>query len=301
MLIVWFMGSKSLISNTMTQCPVCKSINVNQWCRKNNFQLHICRNCSHKFANITGIALLNDDPYVFRKLFTHGQMDSDEDYYQHLCLGERKGAHLFNTVSLILKEVGSRIFDSINSKWLDIGCGSGYLLAELNKMGWDVIGVEPGGWGHIAATKKNIKVEKGFLRRDTFNEKFDVISATDVLEHQSDPYELLDLMRFYIKPNGIGVLSLPFADSFQGKFLKSKWTMINPPTHSHFFTKASLEVLLNNVGFKVMKIIQYNSRITQFLDCMPFMCKFFNMLLEQCVGDQVIVIIEPKEDKIGVS
>src|ERR1051326_5149996 len=41
-------------------------------------------------------------------------------------------------------------------KWLDIGSGSGYLLQQVKKNGWNETGVEPGGWGVIAAQEKKV-------------------------------------------------------------------------------------------------------------------------------------------------
>jgi 2-polyprenyl-3-methyl-5-hydroxy-6-metoxy-1,4-benzoquinol methylase len=176
-------------------------------------------------------------------------MTSDEAYFKHLCGGERAGSHLFNTTQLILDEIATHHYGK-GRRWLDIGSGSGFLVLKLQQLGWDVFGLEPGGWGQIAAKEKGIKVIQSYLDQSTFTEKFFVISATDVLEHQPDPYKMLSLIRYHLESNGRVYISIPFADSFHGRVLKSHWAMVAPPTHCHFFSNISFHLMAERAGFK---------------------------------------------------
>ena len=105
----------------------------------------------------------------------------------------------------------------MQGRWLDIGSGSGYLVQLLQQRRWDVVGIEPGGWGQIAAREKGIRVIQGFLDETTFRAQFDCISMTDVLEHQPDPRDLLRLAGHYLCQSGVLFISVPFVDSFQGR------------------------------------------------------------------------------------
>ncbi|MBC8489393.1 MAG: methyltransferase domain-containing protein [Bacteroidetes bacterium] len=90
-----------------------------------------------------------------------------------------------------------------NATILEIGPGSGTLLAMLNSRGYSVVGVEP---DQVAATwlkeEKQLNVHEGFfeeLMKDGMFERyvgyFDLVVATHVLEHIPKPVEFLRNLR----------------------------------------------------------------------------------------------------------
>ena len=240
-----------------TKCPVCHGIKIRKWGEKNGYTLFRCTECTHIFADEVKLASSISDPAEFRNQITNGEIGNDKDHYIHLTRGEIEGGHVFLTTNLILDDVQRQ--QRRAGDWLDIGCGSGYLVASLQKNGVEAIGIEPGGWGQIAAREKKIRVAHGMLDFHTFNKKFDGVSATDVLEHQSDPYKLMQLMRHYVADEGRAYLSFPLADSVWPRLLKAKWKMVFPPTHCSFFTRQSFARLAAGAGFKVERFVKYNS------------------------------------------
>ncbi|MES2730894.1 MAG: class I SAM-dependent methyltransferase [Bacteroidota bacterium] len=245
------------MSNQLT-CPSCTASNMKAWGEKNGFTLYQCNDCTHIFADMSAHDWGKDNPESFRKTMTNNRPDDDLKYYEHLATGEPKGRNVYNTTQLILKTTKDFSKQGLKS-WLDVGCGSGFLLSTLKKQNWEVTGVEPGAWGQIAAKKKEVTIVQGFLTKNTFKKKFDVVSAIDVLEHQADPSEFIQIAKHNLIDKGKIVIIIPFADSFHCKVFKDKWGMVAPPSHCQYFTYKSFETFVNRHGLNIDKQAQFNA------------------------------------------
>jgi SAM-dependent methyltransferase len=238
--------------------------------------------------------VLSEDSDTFRERFTHKLMGSDAEYYDHLRLGESDGQPTQTTTDLILREVHPAGGTLAQRRWLDVGSGSGYLLKVVQSYGAEAIGVEPGGWGQIAARDKGVHVVQGFLDETTLPGKFDFVSATDVLEHQPDPAELLRLIRHYLQPSGLAFITVPFAESFHGTVLKWRWPMVEPPTHSHFFSRASFGSFLVRCGLKLEGMYQYNVTYPPLIGRLKVARQLVDFVLSTTLGgDQALFIARP--------
>lgn len=280
----------------MNSCPVCHSNDLLLWGVKNTYKLYKCNDCTHLFADITSqlkepLNNLSEDD--FRSIITNSNMNEDYEYYRHLLKSEEGGSHTSITYQIINDFIKSlNVFET--KTWLDVGCGSGHILDKMGKQGWNVIGVEPGEWGQIAAKERKLNIIKGFLTRDTFDQKFDVVSATDVLEHQSNPSEFIELLKYYLKSDGVLILSFPYADSLFAKLLKSRWPMIAPPTHCQFFNEKSIDLFASRHHLSIERKRQYNS--TRFRIIGRF--KWINLTIDRFFkfinwGDQVVLVLKP--------
>ena len=72
-------------------------------------------------------------------------------------------------------------------KLLDIGAGSGFLISEALKMGYQAEGVEPSGWLSSQGQKAGLKIHHGTLPHKDIQSGFDIITLIDVIEHVSTP------------------------------------------------------------------------------------------------------------------
>jgi SAM-dependent methyltransferase len=241
-----------------TKCPVCRKTQIRLWGERNGYLLYRCLLCTHRFADLKDREISQDDLNLFREGITNGLMSGDQEYYEHLCKGEGLGLPTTITadhvLELYLKE------RPVGGSWLDVGCGAGYLMYRANDVGFCARGIEPGGWGQIAAMHKNLNVVQGFLTPDTFPGHFDVISATDVVEHTPDPVSFLKLIADYLLVGGHAIISIPFFESAEARLMGLRWNMIEPPTHSQFFSSQSLQLALNQAGFEIISSRQYNIR-----------------------------------------
>ena len=281
------------MSKNKISCTVCKSHDNKKWGEKNGYTFYACKNCTHIFTITEHYDYLEIDTNVFRKIFTHNLMENDEKYYQHLKTGEKLCDHTNITCNIILEFI--KQFGARGAEWLDVGCGSGYLLMKLGEMNHKAIGIEPGGWGQIAAKERNLNIIQGFLNKSTFSHMFYVVSATDVLEHQQKPIEFLNILKHYVYQNGYIILSIPFIESFNGKIYKTKWDMISPPTHSQFFTNKSLKYACEILELKIIKIIKYNSSKLPILGKYQKIQLCYNYFVKNTIlSDQALIIMQKK-------
>jgi ubiquinone/menaquinone biosynthesis C-methylase UbiE len=105
-----------------------------------------------------------------------------------------------------------------NSKFLDVGCGSGYAMQMASEdLNCDCIGVDPdpGAHGVGRYIKSLIKVDsilKGFAENLPLESNtFDVVFSSHVLEHVNDEQQSLREMKRVLKNDGILIIGMPTA------------------------------------------------------------------------------------------
>ncbi|MFH1456927.1 MAG: class I SAM-dependent methyltransferase [Patescibacteria group bacterium] len=150
----------------------------------------------------------------------------------------------------LIKKIGIDKTDKI----LDIGCSGGPLINSLKHNGFiNIYGIDIS-MDAINLCKKrglnNVTVMDG--KKTQFkNEDFDVIIASDILEHiKNDHSALLEWYRL-LKPNGKLILFVPAFD-----FLWSGHDKINK--HYRRYNKSSLIKRLGETQFKVLRISYWN-------------------------------------------
>ena len=116
----------------------------------------------------------------------------------------RSGKRVFiDSEEKILLNKFNKLFTDKNIEILDIGCGSGEIMEELNNYGSKTYGIDFSKEA-IQICEKKLNAKQGDL--DTGIEfddnKFDLVWAGDVLEHVFDPMYLLREIRRVLKKNG---------------------------------------------------------------------------------------------------
>lgn len=137
---------------------------------------------------------------------------------------------------------------------IDIGCWTGSLLVAGNERGWNSAGIEPSQWASQRARDRGLDVRTAELDNHGFAAgATDLVAACDVLEHLVDPGAGLDKMRDLIAPGGGLFLTVPDAGSRLARVTGRRWWSVLP-MHLQYFTRASMEQLLANHGFKVLAV-----------------------------------------------
>jgi len=142
-----------------------------------------------------------------------------------------------------------------NGSVLDIGCGNGNFLMSLLKYGrFTLYGSElEGKSAHRASLHKEITLNTQLLSKESFPEgSLDVISMFHVFEHLTEPREMLNLVKYFLKEDGYFVVSFPNIGSCQSKFFKGKWLHLDPPRHLFFFETGDFEKIMNDYGFELV-------------------------------------------------
>ena len=136
---------------------------------------------------------------------------------------------------------------------LDVGCWTGFLLAEARTRGWEVTGIEPSEFA-AAYAREQLGLEvlsTELINADLPPQHFDAIVMGDVIEHLVDPAAALERARELLREGGVLCLVAPDAGSVVARTLRARWWSVIP-THVQYFTRASLARLLARAGFAVI-------------------------------------------------
>jgi 2-polyprenyl-3-methyl-5-hydroxy-6-metoxy-1,4-benzoquinol methylase len=147
------------------------------------------------------------------------------------------------------------------SRILEIGCGNGYLAAELAMMGHTVVGTDVSSDGiEIAKTKypyPNIHFETRSVY-DGLNDLMtdvDVVVSSEVIEHLYSPKTLIDQAFSVLRPGGMLIITTPYHGYLKNIALSlfNKWdfhhTVDWEGGHIKFFSQKTLSSMLNKCGF----------------------------------------------------
>jgi len=140
---------------------------------------------------------------------------------------------------------------------LDVGCGTGNFLAAARDAGFRVTGIELDRNAARFATEQlglprvfPLTISE-FATRNP-NEKFDLITFFEVLEHQAAPSEFLRSVKSCLKSLGTIALSVPNRE----RWLTGPDVLDYPPNHFLRWNAGSLKRFLALQGFEVMTMIE---------------------------------------------
>tara|TARA_B100000795_G_scaffold87441_1_gene63636 strand:- start:855 stop:1784 length:930 start_codon:yes stop_codon:yes gene_type:complete len=142
---------------------------------------------------------------------------------------------------------------------LDVGSGPGLFLKKGQELGWRVKGIEPSTQAaEYSREVLKLDIEENFLDANLAKKlgHFDVVNLGEVIEHLSDPTEMLKIVNSMLH-NG-GLISIvapndfnPFQLLLENSCNYDPWWIV-PPHHLNYFDKESLSKLLDRCGFDIV-------------------------------------------------
>ena len=206
-----------------------------------------------------------------------------------------------------LKELGA--YQEIlkpNINFLEIGCGSGYLLEHLYQNGkGKYFGIEPIKKEsdkaqkrisfHLKKTDKpvlNGMIKNTELKSALFLRiKFDYIYSYHVFEHLENPLEMLDKAKSWLSKNGKMIITCPNVEGWLPKKDLPNWRCAIP-SHRWLPGKSSLIRLLESEGYIVEKLFTYGGYPAPRKKWENIANKIFKLL---DLGDVICMIVSIKE------
>ena len=141
---------------------------------------------------------------------------------------------------------------------LDLGCGAGELTAELARLGASVIGVDVAEEALRRARAEHPGIEFRLVPIDgplPFGDnEFDLVWASEVIEHVADTARWLSEVRRVLAPAGRLLLTTPSHGRL--RVALSGVERFSEPLgdHLHLYTRASLEQLLTEFDFDQIEV-----------------------------------------------
>lgn len=99
-----------------------------------------------------------------------------------------------------------------------------------------------------------IKTFNGQIFDFTSTGKFDLIIATEVIEHEPDPARFIKSVYSLLNNNGLFFLSTGNMGSLRAQFNGKEWYYMDPPAHVSYFNKDNIRQVLINSGFKDVSV-----------------------------------------------
>jgi SAM-dependent methyltransferase len=138
---------------------------------------------------------------VFNAAFRPELLDYDSTYDNEQSLSPSFQAHMAHVITILEKEVG-------REEIVEVGCGKGYFLEQLEGAGFDVLGVDPTYEG------QSPKVIKEYFRPD-LGVRGKALILRHVLEHIANPYAFLKLLRDANGGGGLIYIEVPCLEWIQ--------------------------------------------------------------------------------------
>ena len=145
---------------------------------------------------------------------------------------------------------------------LDIGCGSGTFIHLAALQGFAAYGMDISDRAVTAARESyGLPVEQGDIGSPVWaGRKFDIVTMFHVLEHLPDPGIAIDYAASLLGRDGSLVLQVPNVRSLQARLFRSRWYGLDVPRHIVNFAPRSLEILLAERGFRIVRRSRFSLR-----------------------------------------
>jgi 2-polyprenyl-3-methyl-5-hydroxy-6-metoxy-1,4-benzoquinol methylase len=218
------------------RCPACGSEAASARGSKGGFDLLGCRRCATLYAASLPRA------------------EESEDYDSY-----------YGEENLAVPEFIDRRLDEIVAEFrsyrhggrlLDVGCGAGTFLRAASRAGWAAEGVEVSATAAEHNRAEGFEVFNGELAEARYPEgHFDVVIASEVLEHVAEPREMLREILRVLRPGGLLWATTPNGRGLSARALGLDWSAVSPPEHLHLFSRRAAASLLEEVGFQSVRVV----------------------------------------------
>ena len=219
----------------LKKCPLCNSEKFDVFKEveypEGTLKISRCNNCTISFSSTR----LTDE-YLKSKFYNKDYEEDIVGQKKYEILSHRFFQDIFNKIKRI----------KTGGKWLDIGCGKGYLLDIASKNNFDCYGID--------INDDFIENEKiNFFNKDLFdldfdNNFFNIITMCNTLDHIGLPKLYLEKVLNILKPGGILFVHVPNEYYFD-RALFSNFTQYSPNVHLVNYSHKNIVNVLEKFGF----------------------------------------------------
>jgi SAM-dependent methyltransferase len=133
---------------------------------------------------------------------------------------------------------------------LDVGCGSGERMLELQSFGWTVRGIEFSESAAAAGRSVGLDISVGDLSGAQLKPgSFTTIAFYHSLEHVYSPKATLKAAYAALAPGGTLLVAVPNFGCSERRLFGRQWDWLQMPTHLYHFDRTTLTRLVSGAGF----------------------------------------------------
>ncbi|MDP4180456.1 MAG: class I SAM-dependent methyltransferase [Bacillota bacterium] len=258
-----------MITTASKSCPICNAENIKMISEpvidpkyskymRNKYRSCYCLECEYYFVSPC-IDLSSDE---WSQMYSDGYFNTTMTKWW----AKKRQKERNRVLGIFKKYIGNEKI----IKFLEIGCGEGYVLIDAQKLNWDITAIDVYDNRINEAKSLNIRFEYGDLITKNFGEEeFDLVYMDSVLEHVTDPVKYTEKIYKIMKYDGLAYFAVPNENALIFKFRdlvfkllgnKNKTTSFQPfqhPYHINGYTKKSLLKLLEDKGFRIINYRNY--------------------------------------------
>jgi len=227
-------------------CPVCGAFTEQHLAfEKLGFNILRCGRC--KLGRTDVPAEFNPAAIYTDAYFQGGAADGYCDY-------PASGAILRREFRRTLKHL-RRVVSG--GRLLEVGCAYGFFLDEAR--GWfESEGIEVSVAAAAACRQRGLNVSQGTVESVTSEGRkpYDAVVMLDVIEHLADPAGTLEILHRRLSPGGGLLITTGDWQSLLARSLGRHWRLMTPPQHLFFFSRRNLILLLQRLGFSVVRCVR---------------------------------------------
>lgn len=216
-------------------CPACESNSARHQGNLQEFEIFVCRSCRSIYTD---------------HLPTAAEALDYDEYYSESNLSVPTFI-----VDRTREIVGGFSSFRRSNRLLDIGFGAGTILDAAREQQWEPFGLEISMPAVEQARQKGFDVFYGNLMDAGYPDQFfDVITASEILEHLPNTEEYLIEIRRLLRPGGLLWATTPSATGLSFRLLGTHWSVLCPPDHTQLFSVKGVTLMLKKAGFSSVRI-----------------------------------------------
>jgi len=290
------------VQTKSTTCPVCDTSNITFFVNKYGFDIDKCAECGLLFCN----------PYPTDEQ-VHHYYNSDMKKFENEFFMEsfEKRVQIFLPRIELIQKYKSR------GALLDVGSSIGIFVEALNRSTHDFditcCDISFDACQRLEARYPDAKIVNSDYRLLGDDNKYDIMTMWDTVEHIVDQNELFSSVRDVLLKDGVFIFSTPNTKSFEWMIAQENHVQLLPPGHVNLMNIDNISILLDRHGFELLDHFTLNpsldidyvlkaakqerinpSNVGLFLDAMlednTFRGPFEDLLRNQKLAGNIVVV-----------
>jgi 2-polyprenyl-3-methyl-5-hydroxy-6-metoxy-1,4-benzoquinol methylase/ribosomal protein S27E len=228
-------------------CPACESNDYKKSLVKYDLSYVTCNKCGTMFINPRPTPEILDEYY---------NTSQNYKYWNEVIFPASENARKTKIFKPRVEKI-IEICKKYNVKTeiiVDVGAGFGTFCEEIRERNIfkKIIAVEPTPYLAETCRKKNLEVIEKPIEKIKFNDKVDVVTSFETIEHLFSPKGFILGCKEILSEDGFIIITCPNIDGFDISTLKELSDSIDSE-HLNYFNPNSLSRLLTDCGFEVIE------------------------------------------------